>query len=108
MKELKYIKSKSARELLMTLGMNRNTLALDIRIQNIFKYLHIEFPDTKGLSIERIYTETENNIIEKICKPLHISPVTFDRLLFSHYKQILLAEFRRKRKNKKREMLMWK
>jgi hypothetical protein len=84
-----FIKNKSARDLLMTLGINRNTLALDIRIQNIFKEFGIEFPNQVGLSNWKTYTETEVEIIEKICLPLEIEPIIFDRILFQNYEKIL-------------------
>jgi len=84
-----FIKNKSARDLLMTLGINRNTLALDIRIQNIFKEFGIEFPNQAGLSSWKTYTETEIEIIEKICLPFKIEPIIFDRILFQNYEKIL-------------------
>ncbi len=88
-RNFKFIKNKSARDLLMTLGMNRNTLALDIRIQNIFKKFGIEFPDQVGLNNWKKYSETESEIIEKICLPLKIEPLIFDRILFQNYDRIL-------------------
>jgi hypothetical protein len=88
-KNFMYLKNKSARDLLMGLGMNRNTLAIDIRIQNIFSLHGITLPDQKGLNNKQIYAETENEIIEKICRPLSIEPIIFDRILFQNYDSIL-------------------
>jgi len=85
---LMFVKNKSARDFLMSIGINRNTLALDIRIQNIFKYFDIEFPTQTQLSSKAIYDATEKEIIKKICDPLNIEPIIFDRILFQNYKSI--------------------
>ncbi len=89
MYHFKFIKNKSARDFLMSMGMNYNTMAIDIRIQNVFKRLGIEFPTQAQLARKSIYDKTEKEIIEKICKPLHIQPVKLDRILFQHYKEII-------------------
>ena len=36
MEHFEFMKNKSARDFLMNLGMNQNTVAIDIRTQNIF------------------------------------------------------------------------
>ena len=84
-----FIKNKSARDFLMSMGINTNTLALDIRIQNIFKFFGIRFPTQTELSRKAIYDSTENEIIKKICKPLDVAPLVFDRILFQNYKKII-------------------
>jgi len=89
MQHLKFIKHKSARDFLMSMGINTHTLALDIRIQNIFKHFGIEFPTQAQLSSKAIYDGTEKEIIEKICNPLHIEPSTFDRILYQNYNEII-------------------
>lgn len=86
----KYVKNKSARDFLMSMGINFKTLALDIRIQNIFKHYGIEFPNQNSLARKSVYDKTEKEIIEKICTPLNIKPVKFDRILFQNYERILL------------------
>ncbi|MEX6689678.1 hypothetical protein QTN47_19390 [Danxiaibacter flavus] len=85
----KYIKNKSARDFLMGLGINRNTVAIDIRIQNIFKRFGLPLPSQAELSRRIIYEAAEKNIVDKICKPLNIEPVQFDRILFQNYDSIL-------------------
>jgi thermostable 8-oxoguanine DNA glycosylase len=90
MRHFRYVKNKSARDFLMNMGINRNTLALDIRVQNIFKQLGIAFP--KSLSSKSIYNETEREIIEKICIPLKIEPLLFDRILFQNYDSIMAGK----------------
>jgi hypothetical protein len=44
MNNLKYLKSKSARNLLMGSGMNRGTLVIDIRLRNIFALFKRRYP----------------------------------------------------------------
>ena len=89
MQHFKYIKNKSARDFLMSMGINRNTLALDIRIQNIFRHFGIDFPSQIELARSKIYDTTEQEIIKKICSPLNIEPVKFDRILYKNYKSII-------------------
>ena len=89
MAHFKFIKHKSARDFLMSMGINTHTLALDIRIQNIFRHFGIEFPTQAQLSVKAIYDKTEKEIIEKICKPLNIDPDKFDRILYQHYNEII-------------------
>lgn len=84
----KYLKNKSARDFLMGLGINKNTLALDIRIQNIFEHIGLPLPDQTELGKKSIYAATEKDIIENICIPLNIQPVVFDRILFHNYDKI--------------------
>ena len=90
----KFVKNKSARDFLMSMGININTLALDIRIQNIFKHFSIEFPSQGELARKPVYDKTEKEIIEKICKALSIEPVKFDRILFQHYNKIIDKKLR--------------
>ena len=88
-----FMKNKSARDYLMGIGMNRLTLALDVRIQNIFNYVGISFPVAQDLGNAEIYDTTERKIIEKICKPLNIEPIVFDRILFQNYARIITGDF---------------
>ena len=89
MQHFKFIKHKSARDFLMSMGINTNTLALDIRIQNIFRHFEINFPTQAQLSSKGIYDTTEAEIIEKICEPLNIEPAIFDRILYQNYNEII-------------------
>jgi hypothetical protein len=90
---LKFMKNKSARDYLMGIGMNRHTLAIDIRIQNIFEHLGVTFPNANELGNKNVYCEIENKIINAICRPMEIEPIVFDRILYQNYKKILANDF---------------
>lgn len=88
MKIFKYIKSKSARDFLMGQGICTNTIAIDIRIQNIFKKSKLTIPNAV-LNNPTIYDQVEKEIVNKICRPIKIEPVKFDRILYQNYDRIL-------------------
>jgi hypothetical protein len=88
MNTLMYIKNKGARDLLMELGIVRNAIALDIRIQTILQKVGIQMPEGFQ-SNSRLYDELEKDILTKICAPLGIAGVAFDRMLYQNYEEIL-------------------
>jgi hypothetical protein len=90
---LKFFKNKSARDFLMNMGMNWKTIAIDIRTQNIFDFLKIKFPSTAEISKIEIYERTEIQITNKICQPLNILPLHFDRILYQNYFKIIKSDF---------------
>jgi len=94
MQHLSFMKSKSARDFLMGLGVNQNTLALDVRIANVMRYLKVEFPTPGDLGKESIYRATEQVLIEQVCMPLNVQPLFFDRLLFQHESRIVRSEYK--------------
>lgn len=88
MKIFSYIKSKGARDYLMELGLVQDAIALDVRIQNIFDKIGIIIP--KGFENNpKLYDEIENGILMKICKPLGITGVELDRILYQNYNDII-------------------
>jgi hypothetical protein len=93
MQHLKFMKNKSARDYLMGIGMNRNTLALDIRIQNIFRHVGVAFPGPELLARAQVYDHVEQQIIQKVCAPLGIEPVALDRILFQNYRRIIRSDY---------------
>jgi hypothetical protein len=93
MENMKFMKSKSARDFLMGLGMNTGTIAIDIRIQNIFIHVGTSFPAANKLSNPKVYDELERQIIENLCKPLNIEPLVFDRILYQNYDKILRYDY---------------
>jgi len=93
MKIFKYIQSKSARDFLMELGIVRDAIALDIRVQNIFAKIGVGIP--KGFEANpQLYDEIEEDMLEKICKHLNVSGVQFDRMLYQNYKSIMNMNIR--------------
>lgn len=83
-----YIKSKGSRDYLMELGLVKDAIALDVRIQNIFNKTGIVIP--KGFENNpKLYDEIENDILMKICKPIGISGIELDRILYQNYGDIV-------------------
>lgn len=92
MKVFNFIKSKSARDILMQFGLIREALALDIRVQNIMKKVGIKLP--KGfVNNPKLYDEVEKTLLNKICRPLNLSGVQFDRMLYQNYDGIKKLKF---------------
>jgi len=88
MKIFRFIQSKSARDYLMELGLVKNAVALDIRIQNILREAGIDV--LKGLeSSPELYDSVEQEVLAKICKPLGLCGVEFDRMLYQNCKAIM-------------------
>lgn len=83
---LEFISHKTARDFLMGLGINFNTIAIDSRIQEIFKRIGLPIPKSYS---KKTYEETESQIVNEICRPLNIVPVKFDRILYQNYFKIL-------------------
>jgi hypothetical protein len=86
-----YIKNKGARDLLMELGLVKNAIALDARIQAIFQKVGIQMPKISGDL--KLYEEIENEILTKICKPLGLLGIEFDRMLYQNKKEIMKMIF---------------
>lgn len=89
MKLFKFIKSKSARDNLMEKGLITDAIALDIRIQNVLKKkVGIKLP--KGLASKpKIYDTVERELLSKVCRPLKLSGIQFDRMIFQNYGRIM-------------------
>jgi uncharacterized protein YajQ (UPF0234 family) len=87
------IQSKSTRDFLMGHGLIKDAVAIDIRIQNILRKVGIRVP--KGVqSKPNIYDYAETEILNKICKPLQLSGVELDRMLFQNYDKIMEMKFK--------------
>jgi len=92
MKIFQYMKSKGSRDFLMELGLVENAIALDVRIQNIFNKIDIKLP--KGFETkQKLYDDIEKDILSKICKPLKLLGVEFDRMLYQNYENIKKIKF---------------
>ena len=95
MKIFEFIQSKSARNFLMELGLVSDAIALDLRLQNVLrKKVGIEMP--KGLENNpKLYDDIERELLLKACKPLRLSGVQFDRMIYQHYREIMEMRFSR-------------
>jgi hypothetical protein len=92
MSKFKYIKSKGARDFLMDLGLVRDAIALDVRMQNVLKKIGINIPE--GIkSNPKLYDKVEEELLSKVCKPLNLSGVEFDRMIYRNYKDIMKINF---------------
>jgi len=88
MKIFKFIQSKSARDYLMELGLVRNAIALDVRIQNILNEVGIDVPKELENSPE-LYDSIEQEVLTQICNPLGLLGIEFDRMVYQNYKAIM-------------------
>ncbi len=87
-----FLKSKGARDYLLELGLIENAIALDSRVQSVFKSVGISFPE--GYETDpTLYDEIEQDILLKICKPLNLSGIEFDRMLYQNKDEILKTKF---------------
>jgi hypothetical protein len=88
MSKFKYIKSKGARDFLMDLGLVRDAIAIDVRMQNVLKKIGINIPE--GIkSNPKLYDKVEEELLSKVCKPLNLSGVEFDKMIYNNYDEIM-------------------
>jgi hypothetical protein len=88
MSKFKYIKSKGARDFLMDLGLVRDAIALDVRLQNVLRKIGIDIPE--GIkSNPKLYDMVEEELLSKVCKPLNLSGVEFDKMIYQNYDKIM-------------------
>jgi len=93
MKIMFFIKSKGARDFLMGQGLVRNAVAFDVRVITILrKKVGIKIPGGYE-NDEKLYDNIEKDVLSKICNPLGISGVQFDRMLFQNYDKIMKMNF---------------
>ncbi|MCW3053022.1 MAG: N-glycosylase/DNA lyase [Chthonomonadales bacterium] len=88
-REVRFFGPKSASDFLLGLGLADNLLAFDVRLLNLL----IDFWDFDPAWRDRVhrldlYEALETEIVERFCKPLDISPVALDRLLFYGYPEL--------------------
>ena len=81
-----YYGKKGARDTLIELGLAKQCLALDARILGLLERVGVEIK--KG-SLGRNYERIEEELIEKVAKPLGISGARLDRVLFQYNNQIV-------------------
>jgi len=88
MSKFKYIKNKGARDFLMNLGLVRDAIALDVRLQNVLKKIGINIPERIKNNPEW-YDRVEEELLSKVCKPLKLSGVEFDKMIYQNYDKIM-------------------
>lgn len=95
MGDMAYIKDKGARDLLVELGMVKDVVALDLRVQNVLEALGIEVDVsmTKGAGYD-----TVENALRLALPHLGVDSLAhLDRILFGHIKDVIagiLGHFR--------------
>lgn len=85
--EFQYVRSKGARDLLIGLGLVKNAIALDSRLQTVLKNVGARVPT--DLATNRVrYKALERELLEGVCRPCSISGAHLDRILFAKWKEV--------------------
>jgi thermostable 8-oxoguanine DNA glycosylase len=72
----------------MDLGLVRDAIAIDVRMQNVLKKIGINIPE--GIkSNPKLYDKVEEELLSKVCKPLNLSGVEFDKMIYNNYYEIM-------------------
>lgn len=82
---LAYYREKGARDTLIDLGLARDCLALDARIQKLLAKLGTRIKSPIGRHYERI----ERELLLKVARPCGLTGAMLDRILFQNYDYIL-------------------
>lgn len=85
--DMKYIKLKGARDLLIELGLASDVLALDVRILNLLKALGTE-PASNVTTSRAAYRALESSVLADVCAPAGITGGNLDRILYRNYMEI--------------------
>ncbi len=86
--EMQYMRSKGARDLLIDLGLVKDAIALDSRLQRVLTNVGISLP--ADLATNRVkYKSHERELLQKVCKPCSVTGAHFDRILFSKWKEAI-------------------
>ena len=91
MRDLMFLKSKSARDFLMELGLLKNAIAFDFRVRNVLDKMGIQTPKDFE-SDPKSYDAIESDILTEVCRPLGISGIEFDRMLYQNYDDIMAMD----------------
>jgi hypothetical protein len=82
-KSLKFYGDKGARDTLIELRLAENCMALDARIYGVLEGVGVK------VSPDDIFRYVENELIQKVAKPLGVSGGQLDRIFFKNYDTIL-------------------
>lgn len=88
-KNLKGFGLKTSRDFLNEIGMTKNVIPFDSRVQEVLSSVGIPKYLLKGLENRKNYERLEQFLLDNICLPLCISGVEFDQMIFRHSEEIL-------------------
>jgi len=91
MKQFSGFGDKSARDFLMEYGIIEDAIALDVRVVNLLSAVGLQISE-KYKNNTKIYLDIEQSLLNKVCKPLDIKGIEFDRMIFNHNKDNLLGK----------------
>jgi len=83
---LGYYKKKGCRDTLIELRLASDCMALDQRLKGIVRAVGGKLPE----SIEKLYEEIEQVLIERIAEPSDLTGGELDRILFQNYGDIMV------------------
>jgi hypothetical protein len=86
-KDMRYIGLKGSRDLLAELGLVTEIIALDSRVLGILRALMVTLPPDLQ-SDGKLYALVERELLDGVCKPLGITGVQLDRILYRNYSAI--------------------
>ena len=81
MQDLSYIKFKGARDLLAELGLAHEVIALDSRVLGILRSFGADVPKDTPTNAD-LYESIQQALLSQVCKPLGITGVELDRILY--------------------------
>ncbi len=87
---LSHVNLKGARDLLMELGMHRNSIALDARVMSVLRAAGLSESESAPSKAE-VYREIEMAIISNVADPFGLEPVVVDRTMYQRQKEIVTA-----------------
>jgi hypothetical protein len=83
-----YIKLKGARDLLAEFGLISEAIALDTRILGLLNRMGCNI-STEIQTSEAQYTKLQRELIERVAKPVGMTGIELDRVLYRNYDEIL-------------------
>jgi hypothetical protein len=81
---------KGARDLLMGLGLHRNSIALDARVMSALRAAGVTTAK-KAPADRKAYQLLERQLIDEVATPLGVEPIVVDRTLYWRSKEVLAA-----------------
>lgn len=79
--EMEFIRNKGARDMLNGLGIVRDAIAFDSRLQKVLSHLGAVLPNDLAMN-RRKYKALQKELIDKVCLPCGISGGHLDQILF--------------------------